>query len=425
MLERGAARIRTELQEPEIRARMLDSIGTAYTSIGRFDRASDILKESLQIREASGGGATLEAAATMSRIAAAARTPQTFPEGEQLAERALEIRRRLAGPRAVETAESLNTLGSMRYFYRGQNLEASRLFTEAIDIWQHERGPEATEVFNGFRNLILCWRERAEYLKAERIDPGMLMRAERAERELLANRRKALGETHGETGRTMASLAMMLHFSGRDREAEPLLRESIVVRTKAYGRRDHSSPLESIHNLAIVLHDQGRLDEAEPLYREVVQSFRSALGVHAHLAININNLATVLEDEQKWDEAETAYREAIAIRRQTLGADQPGVARTLHNLARLMRERGRPAEGLPIVDEALAIRRAKLGDSDFETATSKVLKGSILAMVNRRPEAEPLLREALAAYRAVLPPQDSRIADVERRLAELASRLPS
>lgn len=419
ILDRGATRIQSELKDqPDVQARMLDAIGSLYIKIGLNDRAVDVLRTSLSLRR-SMGGETLELARTLNQLASALATPRVLPDAEPLAREALGIRRRLAGSRAPETAESLNTLGVI-LFFRGYGIDGAPLIGEAIGIWRETKGPGSPEFISGLRNLALTWRERADYLKADQFERAELLKFERFERELLLNQRKALGDMHVLTGATFNSLGQILHFTGRDQEAEPLLREAIAVRRVAYGKGDrHVSVIESIHNLAAVLHDEGKLAETETLYRDTVRLFREVVGEHAQLAININNLATLFEDQRRFDEAEAGYREAITIRRQLLGSDHPGVARTLDNLARLLSVSGRAAEALPIADEALAIRRARLGDRDYETAVSMVTRARVLIALGRRAEAAPLLRAGHAIRVAALPKSDPRLREDAQLLTSL------
>ena len=418
VLDRGAALIQAELKEqPDVQARMLDTIGSLYLEVGLTDRAIDVLQSSLSIGRSAGQRDTLEAAKTLNQLANAHRARQALAEAEPLARQALDIRRRLAGPRSPDTAESLDTLGVV-FLLRGYTVEGAPLLTEALDIWRQTKGPDSAEFASTLLNLARFWRERADYLKAEDIPRGDLLKAEKFERERLAIRRKAFGDVHVFTTNSLSALGLLLRESGRPQEAEPLMREAVAIRRQLFGER-HLSFIEAINNLALVLQDVGKRVEAEERYRLANDVIRKLSPNHPQLATNVGNMGTLLAEMGRFEDAAAAYHEAIGVRRRRLGGDHPGVARMQDNLARLLCDQERFAEALPIADEALAIRRAKLGDRHYETATSMVTRARVLAGLGRRAEAEPLLRNGNAIRAAALPPEDPRLRDDAQLLARL------
>jgi serine/threonine-protein kinase len=421
VLDRGAARIQAELKDqPEVQARMLDAIGGLYLDVGLPDRAIDVFDASLSILKTVGREDTLEAAKALGGIANAYRERARIAEAEALARQALEIRRRLAGPRAPETADSLNTLGVVLYL-QGQTIEGASLVGESVDIWRQTKGPDSPEFGSALMNLVRFWRERADYLTTERFARSDLLKAEKFERERLGIRRKTFGDAHPLTTNSLASLGLLLRIGGRAQEAEPLLRESLALRRQLYGGNRHASVIEAMNNLAFALQDLGQYDEAGLQYRTGAEAMQStpALAAHPQRAIDLANYATLLELSGRLDEAEAAYREAIALRRHARGDDHPGVARTLDHLANLLLKRNRAPDALSVADEALAIRRSKLGDGHYETAVSMVTRAKVLAALGRRADAAPLLQAGHAIRAAVLPKDDPRLLDDARLLSDL------
>jgi serine/threonine protein kinase len=375
VLDRAVLRIKTEFtQQPELQARMLDSIGTLYSAIALSDRAAVVLRDSLAIREAA-GAESLDLARTLDQLANALRETTRFVEAAPYAVRSLEIRRRLTGGSSAETAEALNTLALIEAL-RGHLISGGQLAAEAVGIWRATAGPESEAFARGVRTLARTWRERADYPKAERFDRGDLLKVERHERELLAARRQGFGEVHARTTEAMTSLGRLLHAMGRAAEAEPVLRGALAARIQLIGNEMHLSVAEAKHNLALALHDQHKWSEAEPLYRQALAAVERVPN-HPQRAVNLNNLATLLEDTGRFDEAEAAYRAVIVERQSLTGVERTGVARTLSNLARLLQKRGRRQEALALADEALAIRRTALGDTHPETAAAQSLRDSL------------------------------------------------
>ena len=413
VLDRGAARIQAELQDqPQVQAKMLDAIGGLYLDVGSPDRALDVFGTSLSIRKSAGIDNTLEAARTFAGLSDAYRERGRVNDAGPPAERALDIRRRLAGPRSVETAESLNTLGLVLYL-RAQPFEGAQLVRESIDIYRETKGDDSAEFASALLTLVRFWRERADILTVERFSRADLLKAERFERERLAIRRKAFGDTHTLTTNSLQALGTLLRASGRAQEAEPLMRETLALRRKVFGKDQHLSVIEAISAEALVLQELGKYDEADASYLRARELFTQvAVGGNVrstHRAVDRANRGTLLEQLGRFDEAAAEYREAITMLRASLDAGHPMVARVLDHLALVLLKQNLTGEALQVADEALKIRRAKLGDRDYETAVSMITRARILIALGRRDEALPLLRAGHDIRLAGLPKDDARL----------------
>jgi serine/threonine-protein kinase len=189
---------------------------------------------------------------------------------------------------------------------------------------------------------------------------------------------------------------------GRYGEAETLLREALAIR-KRLGPARHADVAECLRSLALVLEKQRRLDEAEALLREALAIHREAFGDgHRDVASDLSSLALVLTDRGRLDEAEKLQREALAIDRTALGDDHPGLATDLGTLATTLYYKGRLDEAEGLFREALAVNRKVLGDEHPDVATGMNNLAVILLGKGRLDEAEKLYREALAIHRKAL-----------------------
>ncbi len=392
ILDRGAERIGEELKgEPEVQARMLDTIGSVYVALGLPDRGQAVLDTALKLRQGAGDTDSLATARTMNRLADALRERGRYTDAEPLARAALEIRKRRAGPRDAEVAASLNNLALIRRG-RGSITEPEPLFLESIAITRAALGPNNPQVASALTNLAADRRDRGDFDGAEAVA-----------REALAIRRKAFGEIHPLVATSLTGLGQILDQRGNDAEAEEILREALALRRKVYGSDEHPFVQQSLNNLASVLQDQGKLSEAEPLYRRAVEMSRKRLGDHPEVAVNLNNLGTLLEDEGRLTEAEATYFDSLAMRRKVLGRDHPNVARSLTNLGRLYLLEGRAADAGPIIEESLEIRRAKLGEQHIDLAVTILQRASWLALLRRDADADAAFRDGVSRQEKTLP----------------------
>ncbi|MGH7711603.1 MAG: tetratricopeptide repeat protein, partial [Gemmatimonadaceae bacterium] len=66
LLDRGATRIEKELaDQPEVRAQMLNSIGSAYSGLGLYNQARPLLERSVSLRRSVHNGAQPELATSL------------------------------------------------------------------------------------------------------------------------------------------------------------------------------------------------------------------------------------------------------------------------------------------------------------------------------------------------------------------------
>ncbi len=197
-------------------------------------------------------------------------------------------------------------------------------------------------------------------------------------------------------------LGAVLAGKGRYAEAETALREALVIR-KRLRPAGHPDVAESLKDLAVVLEQKGKLDEAESLVSEALAIHREALGGGDHrVAADMSSLALVLTRKGRLDEAEKLLREALAIDRKALGPDHPGLAADLNSLAVALFERGSLDEAEALLREVIAVDRKVLGNEHPDVATSVNDLANVLYLKGRLGDAEPLYREALAIHRKAL-----------------------
>jgi tetratricopeptide (TPR) repeat protein len=97
----------------------------------------------------------------------------------------------------------------------------------------------------------------------------------------------------------------------------------------------------------------GRLDEAEPLLRQaLVIKERSLAGAAPSIANTLNALAGVLRDGNQPAASEGFYRRALSIRTVSPGAGNRELVETLRDYAELLRRLGRQGEAAELTTRA-------------------------------------------------------------------------
>ncbi len=396
ILDRGARRIEGELKDqPEVRARLLATIGDIYGKLGLFDRAEPLLDESLRIRKAlhaRDDEAVVESLTGIGRVLVG---KGKYGESEKMLREALAMQRRLKGEGHPDVAGSLRDLA--RVLEEERKLEeAEALLREALAIHRKALGNGHHDVAADLSSLALVLTDR-----------GRLDEAEKLHREAVAIDRGALGADHPGYATDLSNLALALFHKGELDEAETLFRQSLAINRKALGN-EHPSVATGVNDVAVILFSKGKLDEAEPLYREALALHRKALGdEHPAVAQDLNNLALTLHLGGRLDESEALQREALAIDEKALGDSHPTVAIDRNNLAGVLLEKGRPREAEPLFRSALAINSKVLGEHHPAVATNMTHVAETLLMQGRPEEAVSLLN-ALLEFPVEMLPADHR-----------------
>ena len=328
-----------------------------------------------------------------------------YQEAVPLAEKSLEIARRVHGSEDPNTASSLNYLGEL-YWELSEYAKAEPLLQEALQIRQRILSPEHPDVATSLNNLASFYYATGEYAKAE----PLLKQA-------LRICQKVLGKEHPDTAVSLNNLAMLYQTTGDYAKAEPLYQEALRICQKVLGPEDHETAL-GLNNLALLYQTIGEYAKAEPLYQEALRICQKILGPeHPYTTLCLNNLAELYQTMHEYAEAEEHLQEALRIRKKSLGPEHAGTALSLNNLAGLYMDMDEYAKAEPLFKEALRIRQKALGSEHPDTANSLNNLAVLYWDSGEYAKAEPLYLEALRIRQNVLGPEHP---DTEQSLENLA-----
>jgi tetratricopeptide (TPR) repeat protein len=400
LLDHGVSTIDRQLgAQPPLHARLLDTMGKAYESLGVYSASQTLFERSLSIRRTIAGGRTLDVAESLKDLAETLRLNSKFSDAEKAARESLALRESLLGPRHIDVAESLNTLGLLLW-QKGDPAAGEPFVRRAIDIRSGLEGADSTGVAVYKSNL-------AGILRARNDLPG----AESLYREVVELRRKKLGEDHPRTALAMNGLALVLYSRGNYAESESLLRKTIELRRKALGE-NHPDVVSTITSLAMVLQEEAKYKEAEELWRRALDFYLARGGeVSRETAISLNGLGTLEDETGRYKDALALNRRAVNARRQVMGEHSSWYAKSLADTAQVLLDLDQldlhkkevdlaPAETL--ARQAYDIRRAVLGAKHMDTVSSMALLARIAHRGRRLDFAESLYRQALAVDTAIL-----------------------
>jgi non-specific serine/threonine protein kinase/serine/threonine-protein kinase len=290
-------------KDPILQARMMDTMGWAYYSLGLLHEARPLMVKSLEIRQRVLGAEHPDTLKSEHSLAALLNAEGRAAESEKVQREALKIQLRVLGPKDYEVLRSMNTLAvSLENLDRYS--EAEDVYRQALEAARTTLGPEDSLRLTIATNLSLTLARQQKYAEAEKLT-----------REVLDVRRRAFGPDNPDTADAMLNLAYIVSASGENgqglQEAERLTREALVIFRRVYPP-ENPSVLQTTNNLAAFLRLQGQNEEAEKLLRETLDIEVRVLGEgNRTTAMTKYNLAMVAAAQKRWDESFRILRDAF------------------------------------------------------------------------------------------------------------------
>ncbi len=376
LLDQGARRIEVELQDqPAIQSALMDTMGTAYMSLGLYDAARTLLDNGLSTRQKTLGRGHPDVARSKVNLAQLLMRQAELESAEMLFNEAIEVQRSAGDDFGMVLASSLTGLADVKTL-QSEFEEGETLLTEAIAL---QRTSETTQSFELAESL--------DRLGLNLWDQGRFEEAEQFMRDGLAMRRDlATGGVHPDLSDSLNNLATFLFDNGNYEESEALFRQALDMKRLLLGD-SHPEIATGLNNLAFVLHDTGTYEEAEQVYQEALDMRLALLGEsHPLVAQSMNNLAFVLYDMEQPDRAIAMSRDALAVYRGAYSADHPELAFGMQNLAGWLVEAGDYKAAEPLLEEALRINETQFDEQHPDVAITQT-GYAVLMLKTERPES--------------------------------------
>ena len=291
LLERGVANIERDLAaQPEVQARMMQTMGTIFTTLGLYERA------------------------------------------ERLLTQAVETDRRLLGEDSPPTMAAILALANV-YWYQDRFKEAEPLYIDVIKRRQRVLGPEHRDTLAAQNDLASLFAVQKRYAEAEQLAKAVL-----------EVQRRVLGPDHGDVRMSLGILQGTYYMQKRYAEAEPIATEALRISSQALGA-EHPETLIDAHNLAGIHVELGRYAEAETTFLKTIAAERRTLGPGHPVTIrSIRILGDLYKRQRRFDQAETEFLGALAALNNNPAATPTLRTRVVSDLAKLYDAWGKPAK---------------------------------------------------------------------------------
>lgn len=408
LLERSVEKVRTDLDaQPLVQARMLHTLGHIYNKLARTDRAVELLREALRVREARLPPDHPEVIESVDLLGIVLGRLQAFDEARALLERALTARE--AGDDLEDLAATLNNLGNL-HWRRSELEDAEALHRRALAIRESMPERDPVHIGDSANNLGVLLMAEERLLEAVHF----LTRAAEAHVE-------AYGPAHPTPAVAFNNLGATEMRLGRWADAEKHLRQAVTAWRDAYGP-SHVHTLRAEYNLANTLRRQGQTEEAQQMLRSILDRQRALNPRNdVDVARTLSVLGLILTDTGDFDAARDALDESLTLRTAFFGAEHRLSLLTRTHLARLQRLRGDAAGA----ESALRVI-AELAEEAFDPSSAskaQVLYQLAVTLMERgqNQEARQWLEDCLDIQKTLLAPDHPDLVKTQNALERLAS----
>jgi tetratricopeptide (TPR) repeat protein/tRNA A-37 threonylcarbamoyl transferase component Bud32 len=227
-----------------------NNLAVAYVGAGRLKEAIPLLEVTLALREKKLGPVHPLTLSSRNNLAETCRMAGLTEQAITQNEATLKLCEARFGPDNFETLVARNNLG-MAYRDAGRLSEALGLFESALKRLEVRPGGAHPLTLECRGNLAAAYEALGRYRAAEELERGTL-----------ARRRKGVKAASPLLAPDLVALGRNLLYQERWSEAEPILRESVVIFEKAMP--DDWSHFDALSMLGESLAGQQRYDEAEP-----------------------------------------------------------------------------------------------------------------------------------------------------------------
>ncbi|HKV62914.1 MAG TPA: tetratricopeptide repeat protein [Candidatus Acidoferrum sp.] len=383
ILDRASKDINTGLsKDPELQANMLDLMGRVYSHLGLYAKAQELLSPAVEIRRRVLGPRNPDTLWSMVNLANALSDQARFPEADKLYQEVIDTGRSVGAPAHRRVIAAMNNI-ALNLLEEGRVADAEKMQRDVVETQRRSLGPEAPDTLTSISNLALTVRSQGHFADAVTLD-----------RQVLEARQRALGPDHPDTLRSAANLTLdLIDEQGHDNEAEQLIRPTLEAQRRIVGP-EHPDTLVSMDALSNALSQQKKFAEAEAVTRKELEILQRTRGPeHPRTLRAMSNLATVLDQEGNHAEAARQFRELWQIQRRVRGPEHSDTLLSQTNLSAALLGGKQLDEAEKLARDALAIERRALGDENSLTVDQMFILSNILRQLGRATEAETLLRE--------------------------------
>lgn len=378
MLDQITPNIEAELaDQPEVRAKILRTIGSSYASQGIYDKAEKNFRAALDTQLQIYGENNKETADTMIELGVLAYRRSNFQESNNLLEKAAHFYRKyqtdFPNNSPAKLIQSIDFL-AVNKFYSGDTKSCVSLFEEGLKIASESnlKGSEREVIASIQTNFggavtVMGENEKGEMFLREGIAlyseisdkprwevgvartllaANLLKRnaIDEAQKELIGGERilrESLGDNNIYLANNLNQQSLLMLQKSEFKSAEKLAQASLTIFDKIYSPESFFSA-RTLVTLGTILTRSGRLREGETELKNALRIYERQTTKNFALIIpNKIALSENLFSQNRIAEAERLALETLSEAQQNLGEHSPITKTAITNLVKIYEKQGK------------------------------------------------------------------------------------
>lgn len=233
--------------------------------------------------------------------------------------------------------------------------------------------------------------------------------------------KKEKKESTADYGSALISLGTALNRTGKTKDAEPILLQSLEIRKKVLGE-NHPDVANSLNSLGALYKNMGNYIKAEPYYLQALEIREKMQGDnHPYVAASLNNIGAFYQHLGFYSKAEPYFIKSLELLKKTKGENHQSVAGLINNLGNLYNSMGNYPKAEPCFIKSLELFKKALGDNHPDVAASINNLGNVYVRLGNYPKARPYLIQAVEIWKKSLGENDPNLAGSLNNLGSVYS----
>lgn len=429
VLAYGKEKVEKEFgDDPELKAALLNHLGTTYRRLGEYDKAESIMTECLEYSKRTLGPDHTRTITVMIDLGIIFSYGERFQEAEALFRDALVSGRKYLEPENENMIYAKEEMASI-LMGKAEYSEAEVLLREVLstirgdDELMYKFGPKVLldlghalmykEDFPGaekiFLELLDDYEKKGDtdnpnyiaakgavaqaFMEQNKHDEGLRYMREGVELSMRVN-----GERSRNTIALMINLGQVLNELGQYEEALSYTEHGYNLIREVFGERAPATAFVSV-NYADLLRELGRVDEAEPILNQAISLDIELLGTeHPNTLLSQLRLAVLLFESDRNLEAEALTRSVLETSTRVLGAEKQMTLECKDLLGRILNRKGDYAQAEKVHREVLETRISTLGDKDSSMSNTLLYLAESLYRQGKNGESCRYAEQALRSH---------------------------
>lgn len=404
----GVTKLEKDLDDQPVQLiELLDRMSTVLRRLSYYDGAADLLETALKVRKREYGKEHPEIAGNYWQLGRLRKSQGDYALAEFYYRQALNLHRKLHGPKNAEVAKDLRLLG-ITLVELGRFDEARQTLDEALAIENALYQGEGEQISYTHDAIAHLHNALGEYDKADSLC-----------RVAWDLRRKATQDSHPHAATASGQLVAALRGRGAYDEAERHVRDSLKESIARYGK-EHQFTAAALYRLGSLLCDKGDFAAAETQHRKAYSILVKRKKPNSPVVANLKLEFGMTRLEQgETEEAITFFHDAWEYYSSRSGKNHPKSARAKFGLALAAIEQEQFHHAQTLAQDAVSSLSDYLPESHWWVAYGRNILGECARRLEQYDEAKRLLVSSHAAMKQVRGPGDRYVLQAAARVVLL------